>query len=155
MSAPITISSLRYSRMRSWRAVVAIHCVPHRREIEMQRPRVDTGACRRIAFLIALAAVVGPDRGAWAAPDATSAPSYRLEPVPSGALRFIAYGDMRFTATSEQEASSPTARQALVKQVAAEAPIAVFLNGDVPWHGGNVADYEVFKNETAIWRERG
>lgn len=33
-----------------------------------------------------------------------------------------------------------------------ERPDAVFLTGDVPWHGGNRADYEVFAHETASWR---
>ena len=82
----------------------------------MKRPRVEPGACRRIAFLIALAALVGPERSARAAPDATSAPTYRLESVPSGALRFIAYGDIRFTATTEKDASSPVRARRLSRR---------------------------------------
>ena len=68
-------------------------------------------------------------------------------------LVLIAYGDMRFTSTSETEASSPNARQALVARIAEENPAAIFINGDVPWHGVD-ADYEVYRSETRRWRAR-
>jgi acid phosphatase type 7 len=64
----------------------------------------------------------------------------------------IAYGDMRFTDPSNTKATNPTVRQALVKRIAQEKPDALLLNGDVPWHGGNPADYAVYKEETAPWR---
>jgi len=67
-------------------------------------------------------------------------------------LVMVAYGDMRFTATSETNASNPPARQALVAKVVAEDPSAVFLNGDIPWHG-TPEDYAVFRGETRAWRE--
>ena len=87
---------------------------------------------------------------------APAAPAtFRIEAARRAPLRFIAYGDMRFTAASERTASAPLARQALVARIAAEAPAAVFVSGDVPWHGGTVADYEVYREETAPWRERG
>ncbi len=66
-------------------------------------------------------------------------------------LLLIAYGDMRFTSSSETEASSPDARRALVARIAAENPAAIFINGDVPWHGVD-ADYEVYRSETRRWR---
>jgi len=69
-------------------------------------------------------------------------------------LVIIAYGDMRFTDAAETTASSPAVRRALVRKVAAERPAALFLNGDVPWHG-TPADYAVFKSETSAWREAG
>lgn len=72
-----------------------------------------------------------------------------------GPTRFVVYGDMRFTATGERVASVPAARQALVAQIAADAPAAVFLTGDVPWHGGDAGDYQVYGAETAAWRQRG
>jgi hypothetical protein len=68
-------------------------------------------------------------------------------------LVIIAYGDMRFTDASETAASVPAARRALVAKVASDQPAAVFLNGDVPWHG-IAADYAVFKDETSAWRDR-
>ena len=65
---------------------------------------------------------------------------------------FIAYGDIRFTATSETAASSPGARRALIAKIAAENPAAVFINGDLPYHGID-ADYEMYRAETRPWRE--
>jgi acid phosphatase type 7 len=71
-----------------------------------------------------------------------------LEPSP----RFIVYGDMRFTDPGETKASLSGPRRFLVARIGTEKPDAVFLTGDVPWHGGNTLDYEVFAQETATWR---
>jgi hypothetical protein len=71
-----------------------------------------------------------------------------LEPSP----RFVVYGDMRFTDLGETKASLPGPRRSLVARIGREKPDAVFLTGDVPWHGGNRVDYEVFARETAAWR---
>jgi acid phosphatase type 7 len=67
-------------------------------------------------------------------------------------LVLIAYGDIRFTASSET-ASSPTARRALVAKIAAENPAAIFINGDLPFHG-ITADYDVYRAETQLWRDK-
>lgn len=67
-------------------------------------------------------------------------------------LVFIDYGDMRFTSTTETVASRSGPRRALVAKVAAERPDALFLTGDVPWHGGTLDDYRVYREETEIWR---
>lgn len=68
-------------------------------------------------------------------------------------LVFIAYGDMRFTNPSETIASHPAVRRALVTKVAAEHPAAVFINGDLPWHGVP-EDYDVYRQETQLWRDQ-
>ena len=68
-------------------------------------------------------------------------------------LVLVAYGDTRFTATSERQASNPHARQALIKKIASENPAAIFINGDIPWHG-IAADYAVFRKEIRPWRGR-
>src|SRR5277367_1249669 len=68
-------------------------------------------------------------------------------------LVLVAYGDIRFTDTSETRASNPAARQALIQKIAAETPAAIFINGDIPWHG-IASDYAVFRGETEVWRER-
>jgi hypothetical protein len=77
--------------------------------------------------------------------------------VPDSALPdplvFVAYGDIRFTAASETGATSPTARRALVAKIAAEIPAAIFINGDLPFHG-IAADYEVYRSETQVWRAK-
>jgi hypothetical protein len=41
----------------------------------------------------------------------------------------------------------------LVAKIAAEKPAAIFLNGDIPWHGV-APDYAVFRDETRPWRKR-
>jgi hypothetical protein len=68
-------------------------------------------------------------------------------------LVFVAYGDIRFNNPSDTAASSPAARQALVARIAEENPAAVFINGDLPWHG-IAEDYEVYQKETQLWREQ-
>jgi acid phosphatase type 7 len=68
-------------------------------------------------------------------------------------LVLIAYGDIRFTDTRETAASSPNARRALISKIAAENPAAIFINGDLPFHG-IAADYEVYRTETQAWRDR-
>ena len=77
------------------------------------------------------------------------------EPTPARPLSFIAYGDMRFTSPEERTAAVPNVRLALVRQIATEEPAALLLTGDVPWHGGTNADYDVYRAETRPWRERG
>ena len=67
-------------------------------------------------------------------------------------LTLIVYGDMRFTDPANHEAANSTARQALVARIAMEKPDVVLVNGDVPWNGGDKADYAVYQNETAAWR---
>ncbi|MEP6884160.1 MAG: metallophosphoesterase [Gammaproteobacteria bacterium] len=95
-----------------------------------------------------MSAVAGPLRAA--PPAATfNVPAAEL-PDP---LVLVAYGDMRFTDATEVRASNPSARQALVEKIAAENPAAIFINGDIPWHG-IAADYAVFRDETVLWRER-
>jgi len=68
-------------------------------------------------------------------------------------LVLIAYGDMRFTGPSETGASNPTARRELIAKIAAEQPAAIFINGDLPWHGVP-EDYEVFREESRPWRRQ-
>ena len=33
-------------------------------------------------------------------------------------------------------------------------PDVIVIGGDLPWHGGTAADYDVFRAETSVWRER-
>jgi len=86
-------------------------------------------------------------RGAQAAATFTVSEGDLHEPV-----TIVAYGDMRFTDPANHQATSPAARQTLVARIALEKPDAVFLNGDVPWHGGEQGDYAVYQTETARWR---
>jgi hypothetical protein len=65
----------------------------------------------------------------------------------------IAYGDMRFTDPANVTATNPAARQALIRRILEEKPDAILLNGDVPWHGGDTSDYQVYQAETQVWRD--
>ncbi len=67
-------------------------------------------------------------------------------------LDLIVYGDMRFTDPANTDAANPAARVALVEQIARLRPDAVQLTGDVPYKGGNPADYAQYASETASWR---
>lgn len=88
-----------------------------------------------------------------APPAASAADPFEIDAAaPGQTVRFIVYGDMRFTDVRETQASRPGPRQALVARIAAERPDALFLTGDVPWHGGDQADYRVYRQESAAWR---
>src|SRR5215469_4609515 len=83
----------------------------------------------------------------------TSGPDFVVENGELGRpLRLIAYGDMRFTDPKETSATNPKVRRWLVEKIAEEKPDAVLLSGDVPWHGGDASDYEVYREETEPWR---
>lgn len=69
-------------------------------------------------------------------------------------LTLILYGDQRFMDPKNNSQSSPAMRQLLVKQIAAEKPAAIVLNGDVPNDGRLKEDYEVYQTETQIWRDQ-
>jgi len=120
----------------------------------MSQPSARTVAgLRRAALFLAVATLGAGCAHHGPAPGAPA--TFRAASATAEPLRFIVYGDMRFTAASETQASVPAARQALIARIAAEAPAAVLLTGDVPWHGGSVADYAVYRAETAPWREAG
>jgi len=79
-------------------------------------------------------------------------PSFRVPKV-SKTTTFIVYGDQRFTDPENTKVTSPKARRWLVQQIADEKPDAILLNGDVPYSGDVVNDYEVYKTESLPWRE--
>ena len=81
-----------------------------------------------------------------------SGPSFRVQDV-SKTTSLIVYGDQRFTDPRNTEVTSPKARHWLVAKIADEKPDAVLLNGDVPYSGDVVNDYEVYKTETKAWRD--
>jgi len=74
-------------------------------------------------------------------------------PAPEQGWSLIAYGDMRFTNPARTDVADPAARQSLVARIASEKPNLLLLSGDVPYQGGNPADWEVYRQETAPWRK--
>lgn len=124
--------------------------------------RADGSVTKRRVLLAAVAlAVAGLAAARWltrtpamAARAQTSGPDFVVpEAGLSHPLKIIAYGDMRFTDPHETSATNPKVRRWLVEQVAAEKPDAVLLSGDVPWRGGEAADYEDYRSETKVWRD--
>src|SRR5262252_2173113 len=73
--------------------------------------------------------------------------------VPGAPMKFVAYGDTRFTDPSNVTDTNPKVRQFLVKQIAAEKPLAIFITGDTPFTGSDPADWKVFQQETKAWRD--
>jgi acid phosphatase type 7 len=71
--------------------------------------------------------------------------------MPAQPLKIVAYGDTRFTDTENDRDTSPKVRQYLVKQIAKEKPDAVLMTGDLPFHGADAADWQIYRGETAAW----
>jgi hypothetical protein len=65
----------------------------------------------------------------------------------------IAYGDSRFTDPSVTTGTNPRVRKWLVEQIAREHPEVLLLTGDTPFTGAKSADWQVFQDETAPWRD--
>ncbi len=63
----------------------------------------------------------------------------------------VGYGDMRFTDPSVTTGTNPRVRKWLAEKVGEERPQVLLLTGDMPYIGGNDADWEVFRQETASW----
>jgi hypothetical protein len=131
--------------------------------MSVQAPRRPGLCVRHLLFTICLAAAafagcthlpvaLQPKQGALHRPSAAATFHVADASLPSP-LVFVAYGDTRFTDPAETKASNAAARQALVARVAHEDPAAIFVSGDLPWHGVP-ADYAEYRNETTLWRDK-
>ncbi|HEX7159027.1 MAG TPA: metallophosphoesterase [Edaphobacter sp.] len=81
-------------------------------------------------------------------------PSFRVAQTELGKdVKVIVYGDQRFTDPANTKVTNPKVRRLLVQKIAEEHPNAVLMDGDVPYSGDVVNDYEVYKTETKIWRD--
>jgi hypothetical protein len=67
-------------------------------------------------------------------------------------LRFVAYGDSRFTDPSVTSGTNPRVRKWLAERVAHEHPEVLMLTGDTPYTGADAGDWRVFQQESASWR---
>jgi acid phosphatase type 7 len=123
-----------------------------RQGLAMDRPR-----CFLILIFIAAASLLAgigfkPCITVLAAP--AGGPDFHISDSDlSHPLRIIAYGDLRFTDPLEVTATNPKVRRWSVERIATEMPDAVLQSGDVPWHGSQAADYDVFRRETQSWRD--
>jgi len=79
-------------------------------------------------------------------------PTFTVPGIAAGqALRIIGYGDTRFTNVANDADTNPHVREFLVRRIAKEKPDAVFMTGDLPFHGADAADWQVYRDETAAW----
>jgi hypothetical protein len=108
----------------------------------------------RLLFVLLAIAVAGWRVESWAQGPSGGAPAlFRMADTELPANpAVVAYGDMRFTDPKEQDATNPKVRHWLAERLGEEKPAAILLSGDVPWHGQEVNDYAVFREETAPWR---
>lgn len=67
-------------------------------------------------------------------------------------MRWIAYGDMRFTDPSRTQGTNPRVRGWLAERIAQEKPEVLLLTGDMPYTGAKAADWDEFQSETAGWK---
>jgi Calcineurin-like phosphoesterase len=110
-----------------------------------------------LALLLLSATVLLPIRASAAcnqpAPDDTHPPRLVVcNPHPGHPIRFVVYGDTRFTPIPVEDISNSRARQALVQKIATEHPAAIFIGGDIPFEGAQWRDYDEYLRETAPWR---
>ncbi len=82
------------------------------------------------------------------------APTFTVTDLPVGRpLRIVVYGDMRFTDPSNTSDTQPGVRKWLAQKVAEEKPDILLLTGDMPFHGSDPADWKVYEEETAAWKQ--
>lgn len=80
-------------------------------------------------------------------------PALEFAAPPAGKpIRFVVYGDSRFTAPSVTDGTNPRIRMWLADKIALEHPSFLLLTGDTPFTGAKVADWQAFQDETASWR---
>jgi acid phosphatase type 7 len=72
---------------------------------------------------------------------------------PGSPMHIVGYGDMRFTDPSVKIGTNPRIRKWLAQRVGEENPEVLLLTGDMPYVGASGADWQVFRDETALWRK--
>ena len=107
-----------------------------------------------ICLHLALVILASLPAASVAAP-ADAKPTLAFNQFASGKpLHLVAYGDMRFTDPSVTTGTNPRVRKWLAEKIAEQQPEVLLLTGDMPYTGSKDADWQVFQNETAPWRER-
>ena len=87
--------------------------------------------------------------------DHSESPTFVVPGIkPDQDLRILVYGDMRFTAPANTSATDPRARKWLAAKVGAEHADAMLITGDIPFHGSDPRDWQVFQQEAASWAKR-
>lgn len=109
-------------------------------------------ACKRIGFLVLVCAVL-PSAIAESADRIDVNPTITISKYSAGSqIHMVGYGDMRFTDPSVKIGTNPRVRKWLAERVGEEKPEAMLLTGDMPYSGSSDADWQVYRDETALWR---
>jgi acid phosphatase type 7 len=104
------------------------------------------------SYLVALPAASAQGSFDESAPDRSGKPTFVVSEIkPGNDLKIVAYGDMRFTDTSNTTDTNPRVRKWLVDRIAEEKPDALFVSGDLPFRGSLNEDWDVYRRETAPW----
>ncbi len=81
-------------------------------------------------------------------------PTLTVNDLPQGRpLRIIVYGDMRFTDPANHYDTQPGVRKWLAEKIGEEKPDVLLLTGDMPFHGSDAADWDVYRRETSSWTQ--
>jgi calcineurin-like phosphoesterase family protein len=115
------------------------------------RPLLSSALIRLVVLFLAGCTIAFAQRDQTAL---DSTPTLKF-PQFSGArtIHMVAYGDCRFTDPSTTTGTNPRVRKWLVEQIAREHPQVLLMTGDTPYTGAKSADWQVFDDETAPWRE--
>jgi hypothetical protein len=111
------------------------------------------GSARNFAFFI-FACAFSLAMSAQPAEKIDVNPTFKITKYQAGSsLHMVGYGDMRFTDPAVKIGTNPRVRKWLAERVAQEDPEVLLLTGDMPYVGGSQADWQVFRDETALWRK--
>ncbi len=67
-------------------------------------------------------------------------------------FRFVAFGDTRFTHSTDNQVANTEIRQAIVRAIAKEKPSFISIGGDIVYRGDDSGDWDVWDTETRAWR---
>ena len=110
--------------------------------------------CRWRNAAVLLLLIAGIARQALAQAEDNGAPTFIVSDLPAGRpLRIVVYGDMRFTDLSNTSDTRPGVRKWLAQKVGEEKPDILLLTGDMPFHGSDPADWQIYEQETALWAQ--
>lgn len=107
-----------------------------------------------VAALLAMTVVLSGSRAAFAqsALEHPDQPTFVLPVTRAGQpLRIVVYGDMRFTDPANTKDTDPRARKFLAAQVGTVHADVLLITGDIPFHGSDPADWQIFRQEAASW----
>lgn len=69
-------------------------------------------------------------------------------------FRFVTYGDTRFHDPKDTAPADPEVRKTLVQAIADANPAFICFSGDIVLNGNDANDWNIWDNETRIWREQ-